>query len=306
MALNLVTLPGLALFATVVRHGSMSRAAVELGLSRSSVSKQLARFETQLGARLLQRTTRKLALTELGELVWQEAQTMQQALSNVEVLTDDYRQRVRGRLRVSSSAALGRTHLLPLLPAFVERYPDVDLALQFEDRFVDLVAEQIDVAIRIGHLPDSTLVARKLGELSWQVAASPQYVAQHGAPRTPAELAKHTCLIYRNGARAMDHWAFNGPNGQQSILVQGRLAMNDANALIDAACRGLGILMIDRALLSDALTNGLLLPLMPDYAPLPGFPVYAVYPARDWLPTKTSAFVDFLLKEMAPRLSVSA
>jgi DNA-binding transcriptional LysR family regulator len=303
MSLSLDTLPGLALFSAVVRHGSLTGAAQELGLNRSSVSKQLARFEAQLGAKLLQRTTRKLALTELGERVWQEAQTIAAALENVDAITDDYRQNVRGRLKVSCSSSLARVHLVPLLSLFSQRYPEVDLLLQLEDRFVDLSTEQVDIAIRVGHLPDSSLVARKLGELQWQLVASPAYLAKHATPQTPSDLAQHACLFYQNGSRAMSLWTFTGPQGVEQVRVRGPLAMNDACALVDAAIHGQGILLIDRALLGAQLVNGQLIPLLPDYSPATGLPVYAVYPARDWLPAKAAAFVEFILSEFAPRLA---
>ncbi|MDW5416723.1 LysR family transcriptional regulator [Iodobacter sp. CM08] len=304
MTLSLDTLPGLALFSCVVRHGSLTGAAQELGLNRSSVSKQLARFEAQLGAKLLQRTTRKLALTELGERVWQEAQTVAAALGNIDAITDDYRQNVRGRLKVSCSSSLARVHLVPLLSLFSQRYPEVDLLLQLEDRFVDLTTEQVDIAIRVGHLPDSTLVARKLGELQLQLVASPAYLAQKGTPQTPSDLAQHACLFYQNGSRAMNLWTFSGPLGEEKVRVKGPLAMNDACALVDAATHGLGLLLIDRALLAAPLASGQLLALLPDYQLAVGLPVYAVYPARDWLPAKVTAFVEFIVSEFAPRLAV--
>lgn len=310
MSISLDALPGLALFACVVRHSSLSGAAQELGLSRSAVSKQLSKFEQQLGARLLQRTTRKLALTELGEEIWREAQAVELALNNVEAISDGYRQHVRGRLKVSCSSAIGRAHLLPLLPLFMQQYPDVELILLFEDRMVDLATEQIDLAIRVGDLPDSSLVARKLGELEWQLAASPEYLAAHGMPTTPQALTQHNCLCYRNNTRAMDVWRFiagelTGELTDEKIIsvqVRGSLAMNDAGALVEAACRGQGILLIDRTLLGSALASGQLVPLLPDFPPAPGLPVYAVYPAREWLPAKTSAMVDFLLLSFTPRL----
>lgn len=303
MNLNLETLPGLTLFTTVVRHGSLSGAALALGLSRSAVSKQLAKFENQLGARLLQRTTRKLALTELGEEVWREAQTVELALNHISALSNDYAQQIRGRLKISCSSSIGRVHLLPLLPLFTQQYPDVDLILSFEDRMVDLTSEQVDVAIRIGHLPDSTLVARKLGELQWQLVASPTYLAANGIPSSPQELTQHNCLVYRNSSSVMDVWQFM--DGEQLIRtpVRGSLAINDACALVDAARAGLGILLIDRSLLGAALQTGSLIPLLPDFPSAPGLPVYAVYPARKWLPAKTNAMLEFLLHNFAPRLS---
>lgn len=296
-------LPGLMLFARVAQCGSLSAAAQQLGISRSAVSKQLANFEAIIGARLLQRTTRKLALTELGEQVLLEAQRVDAALLAVESMTDDFRQHVRGKLRITCSTSLGRVALMPLLGEFAAKYPELELELGLEDRFVDMLAEQIDVAIRIGHLADSTLIARRLGELSWQLCASPLYLAKHGTPQTPLDLRQHACLYYRNQNHTMNQWEFNGKNGVEQVMVRGPLAINDACATVDAAIQGMGILLTDRALVRDALADGRLVALLPDYQPAAGLPVYAVYPARDYLPAKTLAFVNFLLAELSPRLA---
>ncbi len=305
MSIPLERLPGLILFARVAQYGSLSGAAKSLGLSRSAVSKQLTHFEAQIGARLIQRTTRKLALTELGEQILREAQRVETALNAVESITDDFRKQVRGKLRISCSTSLGRVLLLPLLTEFSARYPEVELELGLEDRFVDLVAEQVDAAIRIGHLPDSSLIARRLGELSWQVCASPVYIARRGEPQVPADLVQHACLYYRNSGRAMNNWQFisahNGTN--ETVRVRGPLAINDACALVDAAISGLGILLIDKALVEEPIVKGQLIPLLKNYPTAPGFPVYVVYPARDYLPAKTIAFVDFLMELLKPKLT---
>ncbi len=304
MSIPLERLPGLILFARVAQYGSLSGAAKSLGLSRSAVSKQLANFEAQIGARLIQRTTRKLALTELGEQILREAQRVETALNAVESITDNFREQVRGKLRISCSTSLGRVLLLPLLTEFSARYPEVELELGLEDRFVDLVAEQVDAAIRIGHLPDSSLIARRLGELNWQVTASPAYIALRGEPQVPADLAQHACLYYRNSSRAMNNWPFicSEDGSSETVKVQGPLAINDACALVDAAIRGLGILLIDKALVEEPIAKGQLIPLLKNYPPAPGFPVYVVYPARDYLPAKTIAFVDFLMESLKPKL----
>lgn len=305
MSISLERLPGLMLFARIAQYGSLSGAAASLGVSRSAVSKQLANFESEIGARLIQRTTRKLALTELGEQVLREAQRVETALNAVESITDDFRQQIRGKLRISCSSSLGRVLLLPLLMEFSARHPDIELELGLEDRFVDLVAEQVDAAIRIGHLSDSSLIARRLGELSWQVCASPSYLDTHGYPTTPADLSQHACLYYRNSQRAMNTWKFMEKNKGtlHDVKVQGPLAINDACALVDAAISGLGILLIDKALVEEPIAKQQLVPLLSDFPPAPGFPVYVVYPARDYLPAKTLAFVDFLMEFLKPKLS---
>ena len=303
MSIPLDRLSGLMLFARVAQYGSLSAAAQSLGISRSAVSKQLSNFETQIGARLVQRTTRKLALTELGEQILQEAERVDVALNTIESITDNFSQQVRGKLRVSCSTSLGRVALMPLLKDFSERYPELELELGLEDRFVDLVAEQIDVAIRIGHLPDSSLIARRLGELRWKLSASPGYIYQYGEPKTPADLTNHACLFYGNRRQFMNTWNFTTKDGVESIKVNGPLVINDACALVDAAINGMGILLIDDALLGDALTKGQLVPLLQNYPLAPGFPVYVVYPARNFLPAKTLAFVEFLLAKLIPLLA---
>ena len=145
-----------------------------------------------------------------------------------------------------------------------------------------------------------SLVARKLGEFVWQMAASPAYLAKRGMPKTPAELARHDCLYYRNGKVATNRWHFSGPGLPQQIKVSGPLAINDAGVLVDAACAGMGIVMVNESLLAQPLADGRLQAVLPEYEPAPGFPVYAVYPAREWLPAKTVAFVDYLIEHLSP------
>ena len=302
MAIEFDTLPGLAVFARIVRYGSLSGAANSLGMSRSAVSKQLSALESQIGVRLLQRTTRKQALTEAGEQVYAEAQRIETSLGAIDAIRDNYAIEVRGKLKISCSTSLGRVHLVPLLYEFSRRYPAVEVNLQLEDRFVDLVAEQVDVAIRIGHLPDSSLVAKRLGELEWQLCASPAYIAEHGSPKSPADLAHHECLFYRNINHSMNNWTFLGAQGEEHVSVRGSLTINDGCALVDAAVGGQGILLIDKAILGDHLRQGRLVPLLQDYPPAPGYPVYAVYPARFFLNAKTTAFMQFLIQRMVPRI----
>ncbi|MCW7541020.1 LysR family transcriptional regulator [Aquabacterium sp. A7-Y] len=283
----------LDLFAKVVEAGSISRAAARHGVDKSVVSRQVAKLEAELGARLLQRTTRRLSLTEIGELVLQEALRIRDALLNVEQMADAYRQEIRGRLRVSCSMASRRV-LVPLVIEFGERYPQVQIVLQSEDRLVDLVAEQIDVAIRVAHLADSSLVARKLFDNRRVVAAAPSYLERHGTPQTPDDLRDHACLVYCTESGSFDQWRFDGPEGRITVQVPSRLQMNDGGALADAAVAGGGIVLLDRVLVRRELKSGALRPLLTDYTLPDGPPVYAVYPARHWLAPKTAAFIAFL------------
>lgn len=295
---------GLILFATVIECGSLSKAAERMGLSRSAVSKQLTRFETELGARLIQRTTRKLSLTELGEQVWLEAQTVQNALHKVNSLTQNHQNNPHGVLRVSCSSSMGRIHLLPIVQHFCNAYPNIELQLQLEDRFVDLIAEQVDVCIRAGHLADSSLVAKRLGQLHWQLAASPEYLAARGTPQSPDDLSQHACLVYRNHASHINTWTFlDADLNEHHVKVKGPLTLNDGGALVEAARQHLGIAFTDRSYLGDDLSTSKLVALLPDYTPEAGFPVYAVYPARSWLPAKTTAFLKFLHEHFSPQIT---
>ncbi|MBA5686393.1 LysR family transcriptional regulator [Rugamonas apoptosis] len=287
----------LAIFATIVRAGSISAAATQLGCGKSVVSRQLARLELELGARLIQRSTRRLALTEIGALVLQQAQQIEQALERIADITDQYQQQVRGLLRVSCSIA-ARRPLAPLLAEFTAMYPQVKVSLQLEDRLVDLIAEQIDVAIRTSNLVDSTLVARKLADNVTIMVAAPAYLARAGTPATPQDLRAHACLLYANGGRVYDEWTFIGDEGPYVVRVDGPLQINDGGSLVTAAVAGAGILRIPQALAREELAKGELVPVLADCRLPPAPASYAVYPARDFLALKTVAFVDFLQQRM--------
>jgi DNA-binding transcriptional LysR family regulator len=287
----------LAIFAAIIQAGSISRAAIQLGCGKSVVSRQLARLEEELGARLIQRSTRRLALTEIGELVLQEAKQIDRALTNIEQLTGQFQQQVRGVLRVSCSVA-GRRQLVPLLTEFIALYPQVTVALQLEDHMVDLIAEQVDVAIRASNLIDSSLIARKLATNPGIMVASPAYLARAGTPQTAEELREHACLLYANGGRVYDEWTFIGADGQYTVRVTGPLQINDGAALVTAAAAGAGIARVPRPVAAEELASGELVQVLAHCELPPGLPIYAVYPARDFLALKTSAFVDFLQARM--------
>ncbi|HEY8023133.1 MAG TPA: LysR family transcriptional regulator [Burkholderiaceae bacterium] len=287
----------LTIFSTIVQAGSISRAAEQLNCGKSVVSRQLARLEEDLGARLIQRSTRRLALTEIGDLVLQEARRIEESLTSIEQLTDQYQQQVRGVLRISCSMA-GRLLVIPLMTEFLALYPQVKIVLQLEDRLVDLIAEQIDLAIRASPLEDSSLVARKLSDNHRALVAAPSYLARAGTPATPQDLSAHACLIYSNGGRVYDEWTFVGDDGPYKVRVSGPIQINDGGALITAAVCGAGITMIPRKLVAADIARGDLVEVLSDCTLPPSAPVYAVYPARDWLPLKTSTFINFLQERM--------
>ena len=206
MALKSQNMHGLVLFSHINRLGSLSAAAQSLGISRSSVSKQLATLEGKIGSRLFNRTTRKIVLTEVGRQVLHEAYKVELALQTIEDISEDSQSVIAGDLNVTCATAQGRVHLVPLITKFLAHYPKVNVNLQLEDRFVDMVAENMDVSIRIGYLPDSTLIARKLGDLSGVLCASPKYLSNAPPLQTPADLLHHRCLFYRNSKLAMNAW----------------------------------------------------------------------------------------------------
>ena len=298
MALKSQNMHGLVLFSNINRLGSLSAAAQSLGISRSSVSKQLAALEGKIGSRLFNRTTRKIVLTEVGRQVLHEAYKVELALQTIEDISEDSQSVIAGDLNVTCATAQGRIHLVPLITKFLAHYPKVNVNLQLEDRFVDMVAENMDVSIRIGYLADSTLIARKLGDLSGVLCASPKYLSNAPSLQTPADLLHHRCLFYRNSKLAMNSWSFISDQGEESVTVSGPLSINDPGALISAALAHAGVLLIDKGLLGDTMRDGQLVPVLTGYRSIQNLPMYVVYREREFIPAKTRALVDFLLEEM--------
>jgi DNA-binding transcriptional LysR family regulator len=293
----------LTTFSAIVSAGSISAAATRLGCGKSVISRQLARLEADLGARLIQRTTRKLTLTEVGKVVLLEAQQIDRALSNVAQISGQFQQEVRGPLRVACPRPLGQRHLVPLITEFTRLHPLVEVTLLVEDRMSDLIAEQIDVAIRVAQLEDSTLVARKLADNPRVLVAAPAYLARAGVPMVPEDLAQHECLLWTRDNRVYDEWPLSLDGTTTLVRVQGRIRINDGMALVATACSGAGVTLLDRLLVEPELASGVLIELLPDYRLPAGPPLYAVYPARQWLALNTATFVEFLLaRRFAQRL----
>ena len=298
MALKYQNMQGLVLFSHINRLGSLSAAAQLLGISRSSVSKQLAALERKIGSRLFNRTTRKIVLTEVGRQVLQEAYKVELALQTIENISEDFQSVIAGDLNVTCASAQGRIHLVPLITKFLAHYPKINVNLQLEDRFVDMVAENLDVSIRIGYLPDSTLIARKLGDLSAVLCASPEYLSNAPPLQTPSDLLHHRCLFYRNSKLGMNSWSFISDEGEENVTVSGPLSINDPGALVSAALAHAGVLLVDKGLLGNTMRDGKLLPVLTGFQSIGSLPMYVVYPEREFIPAKTRALVDFLLEEM--------
>ena len=285
----------LATYSAIVTAGSISAAAQRLGCGKSVVSRQLARLEADLGARLIQRTTRTLTLTEVGKAVWAQAQQIEQALRNVADISGQAQQVVRGPLRLSCPRPLGQRYLLPMITEFMQQHPLVEITLLLEDRLADLVAEHIDVAIRVAHLDDSTLIATQLADNPHVLVAAPAYLARAGTPATPQDLLQHDCVLWIRNQRVYNEWAFTDAAGHTTqVQVKGRIRINDGMALAAGVSSGAGIAVISRTLVEHELATGELVTVLPQYRLPPGPPIHAVYPARQWLPLNTSTFLAFL------------
>ena len=279
-------------FVRVVQSESFSAAARALNLSPSAVSKQVGRLEDRLGARLLNRTTRQLSLTEVGAAFYARAERIIADVTEAEQAVSHLEGSARGTLKINAPTAFGRLHIAPLLHDFLETYPEVRIDMALSDRFVDVVEEGLDLAIRIGELSDSSLIARKLSPNRRLAVASPAYIKKHGAPKTPTELANHNCLVYTYRAQRHD-WPFEGPEGLETIRVAGNLETNSPEILKVNIVNGVGIGLLPLWLIGDDLRAGRLQQIMPGYH-APDSAIYALYPHSRHLSPKVRSFVDYL------------
>lgn len=291
-------LNALAVFAKVVEHESFTRAAEALGLSKSAVSKQVARLEDRLGARLLNRTTRKLAPTEVGRAFYERCRRIVAEAEEAERAVTHLSASPRGTLRVSAPMSFGILHLGPVLPAFMRRYPEVEVDLVLNDRQVDLIDEGFDLAVRVADLADSSLIAKKLAPVRRRVVATPAYWDRHGRPGHPHDLADHACLRYAYLPNP-DVWPFAGPEGPMLQRVSGPMIANNGDVLLEAALGGIGVLLSPSFFCGEALADGRLEAVLDDFE-APAINVYAVYPHNRHLSAKVRAFVDHLADAFGP------
>jgi DNA-binding transcriptional LysR family regulator len=283
-------------FQAVAKHASYAKAAVELGLSPSGVSRVVSRLEERLGARLVQRTTRKLSLTEAGTSFHLRTSQILADLAEAEAEVQKAAMRPKGTLRVTASVVFGQLYLAPLIGELLHQYPDLSVDMVLANRFVDLIEEGMDLAIRIGSLADSRLVARRLCNNRRVLVASPAYLARAGTPETVEDLARHQFVLFTAFARPAE-WKLCGPDGPLSISVAGRVATDNAEALITMAKQGLGITVGATLAVAPALLSGQLVRVLPRYQ-FEQTAVFAVYPSARQLSTKVRAAVDFLAKKL--------
>ncbi|WP_299482584.1 LysR family transcriptional regulator [uncultured Roseibium sp.] len=281
-------------FIQVVDSNGFSAAAREMGRSKALVSKYVGELEDELGVRLLNRTTRQVSLTEVGEAYYKEAAEILQRIDDLQASVQSSHQEVRGRLRVSAPRSMGDDMLNKAMMHFLTRYPDINLDLRLEDRFVDLVEEGFDLAVRVTQLEDSSLIARKIAPFRTIVCATSEVIERHGAPNVPADLSTRPCIIDTN-YRFKQNWAFQSEGERLSVAVKGPLEVNSAAAAREAALAHLGFLRTPLFFVADDVKTGALVPLLETFEePMRG--IYAVYPHRRHLSAKVRALVDFLVE----------
>jgi len=286
-------------FSRVAETGSFSEAARRLRSSKSVVSRQIAALESELGVRLLHRSTRALTLTEAGRSYFDQIVRILADIDEANLSVSHLQAAPRGRLRVNAPMSFGIRHLAPAIPDFLARCPEVEIDMTLNDRFVDLVDEGFDMAVRIGQLIDSSLVARRLAPLRRVVCASPAYLAARGIPTTPDEITGHECLCYSNMS-AGNEWKFVGPDGRPwPVEVKGRLRINNGDALRIAALGGLGLACLPTFIVGEDLRAGTLVPVLTEAIQQEGG-VFAVYPHARLLSPKVRVFIDFLAERFGP------
>lgn len=279
------------MFIAVMESGSFAAAARKLGTSAGQASKLISALEATLGTRLLNRTTRALAPTELGQSYFAQIRNIVGDLDALDRSLHEAGDAPRGRLRVSAPISLGTLQLARALNDFAAAHPLIELDVSFSDRFVNLVDEGFDAAIRVGNPTDSSLIARKLGSARFVVVASPGYLEQHGTPHHPEDLAEHDCILDTN-LRDPSHWRFDGT----VVVVKGRIRYSNPRACLLAAEHGLGIARVPGFAAQDTVLTGGVVTLLEDYEPAPGG-IYALYPAGRHLPLKVRLLIDYLSRE---------
>jgi DNA-binding transcriptional LysR family regulator len=294
------TLSDISIFVAVADAGSFTSAADKLGLSKSQVSKCVSRLERSLGARLMNRTTRRLRLTEAGATLYESSKNALGQIDDAQIAVSRLQGAPRGKLIVSASIAFGSVQLPAVVRELTGRHAELAIELRLEDRHVDLVREGIDVAIRITEdTRDSTLVYRRLGRNRMIVCAAPAYLTRRGIPRTPQDLVRHECIVHTQRA-SPKVWHFTARDGKNvAVNINGRIAISSSLAVREAALEGVGIIELNSYLVGPDILSGRLVRLLPGYEPRE-LSIYAVFPQRRYLAPKVQVFIDAMLARMTP------
>jgi DNA-binding transcriptional LysR family regulator len=292
-------LQAMEMFVRVVETGSFSKAAREFATTQPTVTKQVAATEQRLKVRLLNRNTRGVSLTEAGALYYEKCKDIVRATEEADSVVRLRQTQAQGLLRVGSSVAFGRRVIVPLALDFMRQHPQLQVDLSFEDRYTDLVAQGIDVALRLGKLADSALGARFLGTNPWLLVASPKYLRSAGTPRKPADLSAHEALIY-SSVQGSDVWRVLSPRGEAvTVPVTARLRSNNLSAVLAAARCNMGIAALPWYVAADSLASGAIVEVLKGHS-LPEQEIHAVYPSPKLVPQKVQAFIAFLQGRFGP------
>ena len=294
-------LSDLAFFSLVVKHGNLSATARELGLTPPAVSTRLAKLEQRLGVRLLNRTTRRVSVTQEGELYLAEGARILADLQALERSVSSARAQPQGLLRLNATFGFGRAHIVPAVSDFCRQYPDVEVQMRLTDRPLNLIEEGFDVAVRFGDLPDARLTARKIASNRRLLCAAPRYLDTHGEPRAPGDLQRHRCIVVRENDVAYGTWRLESGARAETVKVRGPVSSNDGQSALEWALDGHGIVMRSEWETAAHLRAGRLREVLADWRTPPA-DIHALYPERLNLPAKTLAFVDFLSRRFARHL----
>lgn len=296
-------LDAMTVLLAVVEQGSLSAASRHLRSPLATVSRKVSELEAHLNAQLLQRSNRKVTLTEAGRSYVEAAREILDRVEEAERTAAGEYSAPKGEFTMTAPIVFGRLHVLPVVVDFLKAYPDINLRLMLGDRISNLVEDHIDVALRIGNLPDSNLIATRLGAIRRTVYASPDYLTRHALPRHPGDLAGHACVTFE-GMASMLSWTFTEGKHDLAVPIRSRLAVNTAEAAVDAAVAGLGITRVLSYQAARAEMAGLLVPLLQDFEPPPA-PVHLVYPAQGLVPLKLRALLDFATSRLRATLNRS-
>ncbi len=286
----------IAIFAAVVETHSFSRAAEALGISKSAVSKRVTGLEKRLGVRLLHRTTRRLSLTEAGRHFFANATKALHYVNAAEDAATGLQKEPKGQLRIHVPMSFGRLHVAPLIPAFLCRYPQLQVDLVMGDRVIDLVDAGYDVALRTGNPPDSTMITRKLAPLRSVICATPGYIKLNSAPKKPTDLQQHNCILFSQSDNA-DIWQFKGTERNEEIQISSSYRVNNGEAVCQALLQGLGIGRLPTFIAGPMVASGQLVQLLSTFE-MPAKTLYAAFPERQYMPAKLRAFLDFAVAEL--------
>lgn len=284
---------GVSEFVAVLETGGFTKAARRLGISTAQVSRQVSTLEGRLGIKLLYRTTRRVSATEAGQLYYQHCRQVLDVLEEAERSVTSMQLAPKGKLRLTAPVTYGESNIAPLVNDFVLQYPELEVEMRLTNQKLDLVAEGYDLAIRLGTLEDSSMMARRLSSRALYVCASPRYLAVHGTPHSLSELDQHNCLMGN-----LDYWRFQDQGRTRNIRIRGSIRCDSGRALLDAALKGLGIVQLPDYYVQQALDEGLLIPLLNHYREDEDG-IWAVYPHNRHLSTKVRMLLDFLTESLA-------